>query len=88
MTQKYEPVAASGLDESFIATATAVGSPTAIAQPYLEVVAPATLPEVSTIVKLHLILCLRLYAGVRDILQSSRLTELNRLHTCHTGIHI
>ena len=34
-----------GVDESFIAMATAVTAPEA--QPYLEVVAPATLPEVS-----------------------------------------
>ena len=47
-SQKYEPVSASpGLQESFVAKATAVNSPTAIAEPYLEVVAPATLPEVS-----------------------------------------
>jgi Cys-rich protein (TIGR01571 family) len=46
--QKYEPVSTdgNGLDESFIATATAVGSPyTTEARPYLQVVSPATLPE-------------------------------------------
>jgi hypothetical protein len=48
--QKYEPVSSNELEESFIATATAVGSPYDVieAQPYLEVVAPATLPEVSS----------------------------------------
>ena len=46
--QMYEPVSTNGgLDESFIATATAVGTPYPTeARPYLEVVAPATLPEV------------------------------------------
>jgi len=48
--QQYEPVSQDGLDESFIATATAVGaSYIAEARPYLEVVAPATLPEVGVI---------------------------------------
>ena len=35
-----------GMGEQFIAAATTVDAPTTEAQPYLEVVAPATLPEV------------------------------------------
>ena len=47
--QKYEPMSVddNGAGESFIATGTAVDAPTPEAEPYLEVVAPATLPEVS-----------------------------------------
>ena len=64
--QKYEPMLSidnndgDGVDESFIATATAVTAPEA--QPYLEVVAPATLPEVSCNVAVFLLL-----SGVADV---------------------
>ena len=60
--QKYEPMLSIdnnngvGVDESsFIATATAVTAPEA--QPYLEVVAPATLPEVSCNGAVFLLCC-------------------------------
>ena len=58
---KYEPVSADdGMRERFIATATAVNSPTTEAQPYLEVVAPAILPEVCRISVIACILAIAL----------------------------
>jgi hypothetical protein len=50
--QMYEPVSTNGgLDESFIATATVVVTPCPPeAHAYLEVVAPATLPEVRSLI--------------------------------------
>jgi hypothetical protein len=56
--QKYELISTDRLDESFIATAMAVGAayPTTEARPYFEVVAPAMLPEVCVSIIMYFLL--------------------------------